>query len=318
MKWMLPFGVLTLWVGSMAEVNAQNPADATDPWEVRLVDRPVAVDGEVQRAYRQSLPWTSSEAHAAGWRVQAHEDRAIASRLFGPGHPMTSQNLEDRAAEAWAWGLSADGWQQEVLGEVTIAHGSKHDRAFARQMLDGSPVLGSRFQAKFHGMNLVMIGADWWPSLTIFEGVVLDPSSVVDALEQDMAVGATNSGTTYISNFSVEDQGMAWYPRSVQEDEGAVWKAYPVWQLEVQGRRGVIPVRYQTWVDMTSGEVLMRQNLVMHEAPREETRRMGHVPGVTQPVLPVLARSKHQHIQPTLTMTPSLWACLTWSFLLGH
>ena len=292
MKWMLPFGVLTLWVGSMAEVNAQNPADATDPWEVRLVDRPVAVDGEVQRAYRQSLPWTSSEAHAAGWRVQAHEDRATASRLYGPGHPMTSQNLEDRAAEAWAWGLSADGWQQEILGEVTIAHGSKHDRAFARQMLDGSPVLGSRFQAKFHGMNLVMIGADWWPSLTVFEGVVLDPSSVVDALEQDMAVGATNSGTTYISNFSVEDQGMAWYPRSVQEDEGAVWKAYPVWQLEVQGRRGVIPVRYQTWVDMTSGEVLMRQNLVMHEAPRKETRRMGHVPGVTQPVLPVFGQVK--------------------------
>ena len=54
-------------------------------------------------------------------------------------------------------------------------------------------------------MNLVMIGADWWPSLTVFEGVVLDPSSVADALEQDMAVGATNSGTTYISDFSVED-----------------------------------------------------------------------------------------------------------------
>ena len=74
-----------------------------------------------------------------------------------------------------------------------------------------------------------------------------------------------------------------------------MWNAHPIWQVEIQGRRGVIPVRYLTWVDMSTGAIVLRQNQVMHESGHGEeakTRRMGHVPGITQPLLPVFGQLK--------------------------
>ena len=97
-----------------------------------------------------------------------------------------------------------------------------------------------------------------------------------------MAVGKEeNTGTTYLSDFGHEDLGMAWLPVQAAQEGQAVWNAHPIWQVEIQGRRGVIPVRYLTWVDMSTGAVVLRQNQVMHESGHGEeakTRRMGHVP----------------------------------------
>ena len=86
--------------------------------------------------------------------------------------------------------LGSFGFLGDDLGEVRVARGSKHDRVFATQELDGLPVLGAKLQAKFRGDRLVMVGSDWWPNL---QPVQADPAltqaSVLQALQADMAVG---------------------------------------------------------------------------------------------------------------------------------
>ncbi|MGB2228597.1 MAG: hypothetical protein ACPHZB_03645, partial [Flavobacteriales bacterium] len=288
------FGAMTL---ALPESAAQNPEFNGDPWEVRLPQGTLTPSDAAQRAFRDGSVWHQTAAAEAGWRVQAHEDRALPARMYGPGVVLSGDSPESRALAAWDWALGSFGFVGDDLGEVRVARGSKHDRVFATQELDGLPVLGAKLQAKFRGDRLVMVGSDWWPNL---QPVQADPAltqaSVLESLQADMAVGeGENVGTTYLSDFGHEDLGMAWLPVRDSEEGQAVWNAHPVWQVEIQGRRGVIPVRYLTWVDMSTGTVVLRQNQVMHESGHSEeakTRRMGHVPGITQPVLPVFGQLK--------------------------
>ncbi|HCC64506.1 MAG TPA: hypothetical protein DEP62_04765, partial [Flavobacteriales bacterium] len=246
---------------------------------------------------RDGSVWHQTEAAQAGWRVQAHENRVVPARLYGPGVVLPGDSPESRALAAWEWTLGGFGFSGDALGEVRVARGSKHDRVFATQELDGLPVLGAKLQAKFRGDRLVMVGSDWWPHL---QPVAADPAltqdAVLQALQADMAVGQVeNTGTTYLSDFGHEDLGMAWLPVQAAQEGQTMWSAHPIWQVEIQGRRGVIPVRYLTWIDMSTGAVVLRQNQVMHESGHGEeakTRRMGHVPGITQPVLPVFGQLK--------------------------
>ena len=294
------FSAMTL---ALPESAAQNPEFNGDPWEIRLTQGVLAPSDDAQRAFRDGSVWRQTEVAQAGWRVQAHENRVVPARLYGPGVVLPGDSPESRALAAWEWALGGFGFSGDALGEVRVARGSKHDRVFATQELDGLPVLGAKLQAKFRGDRLVMVGSDWWPHL---QPVAADPAltqdAVLQALQADMAVGqGENTGTTYLSDFGHEDLGMAWLPVQAAQEGQTVWNAHPVWQVEIQGRRGVIPVRYLTWIDMSTGAVVLRQNQVMHESGHGEeakTRRMGHVPGITQPLLPVFGQLK-ANVHPT-------------------
>lgn len=282
---------------SLPESAAQNPAFNGDPWEVRLPHGTLVPSADAQRAFRDGSVWHQSPAAQEGWRVQAHENRVVPARMYGPGVLLPGDSPESRAVAAWDWALGTFGFLGSDLGDVRVARGSKHDRVFATQHLAGLPVLGAKLQAKFRDDRLVMVGSDWWPNLQpVPSDPALTQASVLEVLHADMAAGqGENVGTTYLSDFGHEDLGMAWLPVQASQEGQSVWNAHPVWQVEIQGRRGVIPVRYLTWVDMSTGAVLMRQNQVMHESGHGEgssTRRMGHVPGITQPVLPVFGQLK--------------------------
>ena len=138
---------------------------------------------DAQRAFRDGSVWHQTEAAQAGWRVQAHENRVVPARMYGPGLVLPGDSPESRALAAWDWALGSFGFLGDDLGEVRVARGSKHDRVFATQELDGLPVLGAKLQAKFRGDRLVMVGSDWWPNL---QPVQADPAltqaSVLQAL----------------------------------------------------------------------------------------------------------------------------------------
>ena len=252
---------------------AQSIEYVSDPWEVKVRERWKAPDQSAQRTFRDVAEWQGSWPHLEGWQVIAQEETQCPSRMWGPGVLMEG---EGRAMTAWSWALGSFGWNADMIGDVNWVEGSKHDRAFARQMIDGLPVLGSMFQAKFRGDRLVLVASDWWPSL-IQVGANHSAMDVLALLEADMSAGAAdgNQGTTYLTDFGTEDLGMAWLPVKTELDGQVIWEAHPAWQVEVTGRRGVVPVRYLTWVDLATGELVMRSNQVVHEAPA--VRTMGAV-----------------------------------------
>lgn len=267
-------------VTAFEALHAQTPEFVQDPWEVRLPNAAISADAESQRTMRQQPFWVNSEPASSGWLVVMHEDRESPARMWGPGQPFSQPDMESRALAAWSWSLSTLGWSPEALGEMSVARGAKHQRVFAQQVLAGLPVLTSKFQAKFHDESLVLVSSDWWPSLIpVPQGEGVSQAEVLASMEADMATGGAvgNTGTGYITDFDWQDLGMAWLPVLAQGEGEAEWHAHPVWQVEISGRRGVLPVRYLTWVDMTTGEVVMRVNQVVHEAPSRKVNRMGAV-----------------------------------------
>jgi hypothetical protein len=274
----LAFFVACSGVLVFGALRAQNPEFVSDPWEVRMVSAPSELDADAQRLFRHGTTWMASNPAAADWQVVKHLDRNQPSRMWGAGQAFDSPDTESRALEAWTWALEGFGWNSDVVGDIHVARGAKHERAFASQVLEGWPVLGSKFQAKFHENRLVLVSSDWWPVLVpVASNSELSEDAVVAQLESDMAVDPSvgNVGTTYVTDFGWEDLGMAWLPVQEGGEGTSNWSAHPVWQLEITGRRGVLPVRYLTWVDMVTGAVVMRVNQVVHEAPAKEVNRMG-------------------------------------------
>ena len=70
---------------SLPESAAQNPAFNGDPWEVRLPHGTLVPSADAQRAFRDGSVWHQSPAAQEGWRVQAHENRVVPARMYGPG-----------------------------------------------------------------------------------------------------------------------------------------------------------------------------------------------------------------------------------------
>ena len=270
------FGGVVLF--SSLGVSGQSIEFVSDPWEVRLDERWTAPNQTLQRRFREDPAWSESLPASSGWQVVSSEGTSTPSRMWGSGISFEGTG-EARALDAWTWALESFAWDASDIGPVSLVHGAKHDRAFARQLFQEKTVLGSMFQAKFHEDKLVLVASNWWPELTPVASSY-SCEEVLASVQLDMAQGAapSNVGTIYITEFDYEDLGMAWLPvQSNLESEGE-WFAHPIWQLEISGRRGVLPVRYLTWIDLSTGQVIMRSNQVVHEAPERKVNVMGALP----------------------------------------
>jgi len=244
-----------------------------DLWEVRLPSTTYHVDVDHQSTFRGLPQWADRAEPWSDWQVVAQQDRLIPARMWGPGVVVEGSSDEARAQEAWAILLGPFGLSSDDVTDVRVAKGSKHVRVLGQQQLEGLPVLGSKLQAKFHEDQLVMLASDVWPGLTAELTDELDADELAFMLEQEMSADLEiNWGTTHVTDFALQDLGYAWLPQS----NGMAMK---VWQVEVRGRRGILPVRYHVWMDVETGEVLQRQNRVVHEAPSASTpRAMGSLP----------------------------------------
>ena len=136
---------------ALPESAAQNPEFNGDPWEVRLPQGAWTPSDDAQRAFRDGSVWHQTEAAQAGWRVQAHENRVVPARMYGPGLVLPGDSPESRALAAWDWALGSFGFLGDDLGEVRVARGSKHDRVFATQELDGPSRLGGQASGQIPG-----------------------------------------------------------------------------------------------------------------------------------------------------------------------
>ena len=101
------FSAMTL---ALPESAAQNPEFNGDPWEIRLPQGSLMPSDEAQRAFRDGSVWHQTEAAQAGWRVQAHENRVVPARMYGPGVVLPGDSPESRALAAWDWALGGFGF----------------------------------------------------------------------------------------------------------------------------------------------------------------------------------------------------------------
>ena len=246
---------------------------ARDPHEIRIPRATPAPDADSQRELREASAWPVFAAQQPGWRAVMDPATGLPHRAFGPGLDYAGADPLSRT-EAWAaevlpeFGIpSAQAWR--------LAPGAgRHVRVLADQTVDGIPVIGGSLLAKWDGDRLVAWGLDWYRDAALPAGTPLP----IDALTDAAAAGLV------LDSWSGTDVGPERLLPVALPDGGATY--HLVRELTVNGRKGTSPRRYLTWVDVHSGEVLMRKNLIVHidggiampaesGRPERTVRRMG-------------------------------------------
>ena len=251
--------------------HAQSIEYVSDPWEVKVQDRWMAPDRLAQRNFRESrlAGVTASCCWLAGHRPGGNRTSIT--------HVGAGVSIEGEGAQ---WRHGPGHWRFRVESRVDwgrdLGGGEQTRSRLFKSSAQWPARVGIHVSSKFRGDRLVLVSSDWWPDLVTVDANHTT-AEMQALLEADMAVGEAsgNQGTTYLTDFGAEDLGMAWLPVKTEVEGQVIWEAHPTWQVEVTGRRGVLPVRYLTWVDMVTGAVVMRSNQVVHEAPA--VRTMGGV-----------------------------------------
>ena len=223
-----------------------------DPAEVRmqvLNDDPTE---EQQRLLREQSSWNEWATPHPKWRCIMSTATKLPHRAFGPAIAVEGSNVVERAQnfvdnELSTFGVTyADAWQTETkMGQ--------HEWAFAQQSHEGVPVKGGQIVTKWWNDQLVMWGADW------YEIPALDPN--LEPLSELAQQEAASSGIELDEWINVEPGAMQWVPTR-GEGNDLDWHLTRVWM--VSGRVGAVPRRYETGVDVHTGEVIWRQNRVLH------------------------------------------------------
>ena len=270
-------------VASVMSQSEYNPVHNMDPLEIRLEPLYDAPQEQQQRLLRRYSAWPTWSQNNPKWRCIMGSATALPHRAFGPAIAVSGNSIVEKAQNFATQQLDAFGIEGATDWVMSNATG-KHDWAFATQKVEGIPVEGSRLVTKWWNGQLVMWGADWFRDAEVPQGEIL-PSSVLSA--------AATAGVTFDSEFNIQEGELKLLP--VKGSEGEVeWHLIQVWQ--VSGRQGSIPRRYETYVDVHDGAVLMRQNRVLHidgnwsmPAEGDKPDRVVHRMGLDRPAAMVIS-----------------------------
>jgi hypothetical protein len=279
------FGMVLLQAIVPTSVMAQIDHIAVmDPLEIRMDRLEKDPEEQQQRKLREASGWNQWVSEYAGWRAIMSESTGLPHRAFGPGMAVAGDDLVVKAQHWFEANMGIFGVATEPLDWEVNSGTGRHEWAFADQKINGIPVEGGRLTTKWLNGKLVLWGADWYRDASIPEGEVLS-----DLAQQE----AATQGVSFDEWGTVEAGDQRLVP--VADNQGGLdWHLIRSWM--VPGRQGAVPRRYLTWVDVHSGEVIMRVNEVKHidgkwsmpateNKPERAVRRMG----IDRPALQVIS-----------------------------
>jgi hypothetical protein len=237
-----------------------------------------------QRELRAASGWSEWSSDHPRWRTIMSEATGLPHRAFGPAIDVPGGDLAAKAQLWFETNMGAFGILSQPL-EWQLSEGTgRHSWAFANQIVNGIEVEGGRLTTKWLNGQLVLWGADWFRNVAVPEGETLSALALEEAVTQ---------GVSFDEWGEVEPGDLRWVP-SRNDLGGLDWHLVQSWM--VSGRQGAVPRRYRTWVDVYSGEVLMRVNEVKHidgkwsmPATENKPERAVYRMGVDQPPLQVIS-----------------------------
>ncbi len=224
---------------------------AIDPLEVRMLPLCDDPDPDEQQILRETSGWKNWAANHTNWRCIMSEATGLPHRAFGPAIDIPGFTIEDKASSFAENTLNDFGVDTQIIWEIESKMG-QHVWAHAYQTWQGIPVKGGKLVTKWLNGQLIMWGADW------YRGIPEEVSEVLSLMAQEEAATA---GLTFDEWGDVEIGGLEWVPTRGQADD-LVWHLCRTWT--VSGRQSTIPRRYETGINVQTGEVIWRQNQVMH------------------------------------------------------
>ena len=217
-----------------------------DENEVRYIKGSQELNPQYQQLLRNGLLWKDFRVNNEDWFVIFNERNQLPHRAFGAPVPVNDLQLF----------FSVNNFiLPNDLRETTVVKNDKHINKIYRQYYNDLEVIGSKLYAKFSLSNeLIAFGLDVFNDIDISTIPVLDIQQAISS--------ATSSISNPISDVIVNDD-----LKVLANPKYRKYEYHLVYEVSFSTRIDHGPANYICYVDANDGELLMRKNTVMYEAP---------------------------------------------------
>ena len=221
-----------------------------DDNEIRFVKNKQPYDNQYQAYLRKNTVWSQFQSVNTNWYVIFNEQNRLPHRAFGS--PIQISNINDFLIDN----------NFDLPNDLREFYSLKNDKYTTKkfvQYYNNLEVIGSSLYAKLTNDNkLVAFGMDLFDNINV---------SVIPTIDVNEAINsATSNITNSISNIIVEDD--------VKILAVPVYRDYEyhlIYQISFSTKIEHGPAKYLCYVDAHTGQLLMRKNTVMYEAPPSGT-----------------------------------------------
>ena len=241
-----------------------------DENEVRYIKENMVLNPQYQELLRNSQLWQNFRTNHSDWFVIFNENNQLPHRAFGA--PIAVNDLQSF--------LSTQNFiLPNDLRELSVVKNDKHINKTYVQYYNNLEVVGSKLYAKFTLNNeLIAFGLD------VFNDINISVTPVLN--EQGAINGATSNITTNITDVLVSnDLKILAIPTYRKYDYRLVYEV-TFSTIIAEG-----PANYICYVDASTGELLMRKNKVMYEAPPTGTATVSGAVYPTNPYDPSITQN---------------------------
>ena len=230
----------------------------SDEYELRYIKSDMQLNSQVQENLRNQQPWRDFVSIYPNWFTYFNQYNYKPHRAFGTpiDLPGNSSSIEDRVLSFAITDLNGFNIPQDLILENKTVN-DKYVNLNFKQYYNNIEIVDSRFYAKLNLNNqLVAFGLDVFSDISLD----IDPSiSSVIAIES-----AGNNITSNISNTFVEDK-----LRILPIPINGKYEYHLIYVVRLSTQLSHGPANYICYVDAHDGELLMRNNTVMYEAPQQ-------------------------------------------------
>ena len=217
-----------------------------DSNEVRYITENMALNPQYQELLRNSSLWQDFRSNNSDWFVIFNERNQLPHRAFGS--PIPVNDLQS-FLNAQNFVLPND------LRELSSVKNDKYINKKYVQYYNNLEVIGSNLYAKFtHNNELVTFGLDVFNDIDISTAPTLNLQSAISS--------ATSNISNLIFDIVVKDN-----LKVLANPKYRKYEYHLVFEISFSTRIEAGPANYVCYVDAHSGELLMRKNTVMYEAP---------------------------------------------------
>ena len=221
-----------------------------DENEIRFVENKKPLDDQYQSYLRQNSLWQQFHVNHPSWYVIFNEQNQLPHRAFGS--PIQINNVNEFLIDN----------NFDIPNDLRELYSSKNDKYITKKFIQyhsNLEVIGSCLYAKLTNDNkIVAFGMD------LFKDINIDINPTLDF--NDAITNATNNITNSITDIIVEDE-LKILALPIYRDY-----AYRlIYQVSFSTTIEHGPAKYLCYVDANTGQLLMRKNMVMYEAPPSGT-----------------------------------------------
>ena len=224
-----------------------------DHQEVRYINNKQPLNPVLQEALRKQDLWQRFIQNHSDWFVIFNENNYLPHRAFGSPIPLSNGvTTEDKVLNFLNtnnFSLPAD------LRFNGISKNNKHINIDFKQYYNSLEIIDSRLYAKLSlNEELIMFGLDVFNDINI---------SINPTISEQQAIYEAKDGIHFpIQNISIEDD-LKILPIPVNEK----YEYHLIYIIHIDTRIEEGPANYICYIDANSGELLMRNNKVLYEAP---------------------------------------------------